>query len=212
MATEKRDPKEIVSTDNDTVSTDTKISRRGLLTKAAMGVPLALTLAHKPAFGAACSISGFQSVNPSGVSLQVSCNRGYSPGAWGNPDAGNGQGSRSNWNSISAYPNRRTNTADPAATKFYDLFDRRPMNQHYEDTGNRNTSLHDVIKSNSAPAKHAAANLLNAHFFPDFGIAPDDVIGLYRAFYDRASVYITTKGTKVNMAEFDLIGFFDQYH
>ena len=211
MATEKRDPKEIVSTDNDTVRTDNKISRRGLLTKAAMGVPLALTLAHKPAFGAACSISGFQSVNPSGVGLQVSCHRGYSPGGWKNPD-NNGDASRSDWESISAFPNPRANTSDGDATTFHEIFSRLPMHQNGQAWGDTNTSLHDVLKSNSAPAKHAAANVLNAAFFPNFGIAVADVVGLYQAYYDRASTYTTTKGTNVNMAEFDLVGFFDQYH
>jgi len=211
MATDKHDSKEIVTTDNDTVSTDNKISRRGLLTKAAMSVPLALTLAHKPAFGAACSISGFQSVNPSGVGLQVSCNRGYSPGGWKNPD-NNGDGSRGDWESVSAHPNPRTNTNDPDATTFYEIFSRLPMHQSGRTWGDENTSLHDVLKSNSAPAKHAAANVLNAVFFPNFGIAKDDVVGLYQAYYDGASHYRTTKGTEVNMAEFDLVDFFDQYH
>lgn len=230
MATDKHDPKEVVSTDTTIAATDNKISRRGLLTKAAMGVPLALTLAQKPAFGAACSISGFQSVNPSGVSAQVNCQRGLSPGAWGNPDAGNGDGSRRDWEKVSAFPNPRQDPAetsrksrkfkssapstynDPAATTFESVFKRLPMDQHYQITGDSKTSLHDVLLSNSQPARHATANVLNAVFFKDFGIAKDDVIGLYQAFHDRDSTYRTTTGTDIEMNKFDFIGFFDQYH
>ena len=216
-----------MSTDNDPVSTDNKISRRGLLTKAAMGVPLALTLAHKPAFGAVCSISGFQSVNPSGVQFTGSGCGGFSPGGWGqNGDKVDGQdGSRTHWLKAGFYPNPRAGHNDPAlanydgaGTLFYDAFPVGPVST-IQGVINQTDTMHDVLINHTGTLEwHAIVNLLNANFYaPNYRLTAVDVVGLYSAYTSGATTYITDANkTVVNLNTVESNGglqkFFDQYH
>lgn len=228
MATEKHDPKEVVSTDNDAVSTDNKISRRGLLTKAAMGVPLALTLAHKPAFGAICSISGFQSVNPSGVNAGQTAGPGcggYSPGGWKQNGfkTKNQDGNRNQWLAAGFNPNPRPGHDDPqafnydgAGTLFYatNAFSGTITSGI---TIGKNDTLHDVLLNHPGSLEcHAIANLLNAKYFSDYRLAATDVVGLYDAYNRGYPDYTTSTGTLVKLnviaSNGGLQTFFDQYH
>lgn len=227
MTTHKQDPKENVSKDSEVTSTDNKMSRRGLLTKAAMGVPLALTLAHKPAFGAICSISGFQSVNPSGVGQTTGpgCG-GYSPGGWKENGfkVGNQDGNRNQWLSAGFNPNPRPAFSDPALPN-YDgagtlFFASNAFSGARTSPGvivGPNDTLHDVlIKYPGTLEFHAIANLLNAKYFSDYRLVASDVVGLYDA-YNRGYVTFTTySGTVVNLnavaSNGGLQNFLDQYH
>ena len=222
MATDKHDPKERVSTDTTIAATDNKISRRGLLTKAAMGVPLALTLAHKPAFGAICSISGFQSVNPSGVNAGQTVGPGcggYSPGGWkeNGTKTGNQDGNRNQWLAAGFNPNPRQNSDDAPGTLFYasnafanTISSGIKIEQH--------DTLHDVLINHSGSLEcHAIANLLNASYFIDYRLSPRDVVGLYDAYTRNLPTYTTENSTIVKMANIynqpgGLKAFFDQYN
>lgn len=66
--------------------------RRSVLKKMGISIPAIITLSSRPAYGAGfCSLSGFASVNPSGVLRHANqhCN-GFSQGAWSTPYSGDG--------------------------------------------------------------------------------------------------------------------------
>jgi len=199
------------------IDTNKQASRRGMLKKTAIGIPAIMTLAHRPAFGAICTISGFQSVNPSGVRRTPGpgCG-GNSPGGWKNPDVGQGgsDGSRTEWISAGFYPNPRAGQtpADNAGTTFYSQFMRVPQLKF--GVGSSTTTMHDVLLDSPGTLEsHAVANLLNAGFVTGYRLIPADVIGLYQAAVDGSPTYTTVaNGTVVNMIGLDLQKFFDQYH
>jgi hypothetical protein len=173
---------------DEAVSTVT--SRRRVLIGAA--APVILSVLSKPAFGAVgarCTISGFTSVNPSGVRHETTGCQGLSPGAWKNPYAGNGDGSLAQWavagdNFVGApfYPNPSDGSGgndgsggDPGGgvngnggssstepgTLFSALFTRLG--------GNSNTqyyTLHDMLNGEGTNLqKYAVEALINAAYF-----------------------------------------------
>lgn len=185
--------------------TNSTSSRRRLLVGAT--VPAVLSLISLPAFGrggARCTISGFTSVNPSGVRHDVNGCGGYSPGAWKNPYAGNGDGSLADWiqagkNCASMtgalefsdgfFPNPestssggkrkkgKTSSSDSGdATLFQDVFG-----------GSDTDTLHDKLMATGNSLDRAAVDaLLNSCFF-EWGVGvnsskmhPVDVVGLYQ--------------------------------
>lgn len=204
--------------------TNSTSSRRRLLIGAT--VPAVLSLVSLPAFGrggARCTISGFTSVNPSGVRHDTNGCGGYSPGGWGNPYS-NGDGSVADWKTAGQncatifpgygfengfFPNPQ-NANDPAATEFADIF------------GVDMDSLHDRIKNEGAKkdnsdagklAKFAGVAFLNACFF-QWGTVqsgkmhPIDVVGLYQAIPGQS--YTTISGSIVTRpSDADLKDFFE---
>jgi hypothetical protein len=220
VATNKPDPKNIVTLTK-------KLNRRSLLKKAAIGAPIALTLMHKPAFGAICSISGFQSVNPSGITQTTGkgCG-GYSPGGWrqNGYKTGSQDGNRYQWLDAGFNPNPRKSHKDPssdyydgAGTLFY-------SSSAFEGTQpsagvfiQASDTLHDVLEKYSGSLEfHAIANLLNAKYFVDYRLHASDVVGLYDAYNRGYASYTSVNGTVVNLNNIALNGglkaFFDQYH
>lgn len=211
------------------VKSNNTFSRRQLLGKAAVGAPLVLTLASKPALGAVCNISGFASVSPSGVVRHTtdSCG-GYSHGAWKNPDQGNGNsngdGNRADWYTAGIAPNPRVGTGnmsseappgvtitadpsdsalDPPATLFSDVFTHDTTSRTFE----------DVINQNGSFDQFAAETYLNALFF-GWGmdaskISPIDVIGLHHAGVEGLTTYVNSNGTSVNLVNIDIKAFFE---
>ena len=198
------------------VSVSKLTSRRGLLKKAAIGAPIVMVLANRPAYGAVCSISGFQSINPSGVQTYTSSGcGGFSPGGWKNPDVGHGNsdGNRSQWIIAGYYPNPRAGVSPPdhTASIFSDVFGRNAPG--FSSTA----TLQDVLLNSPGSLEfHAIANLLNAGYFADYRLSQADVIGLYNAWVSHLSTYTTTSGTVVQLSQIEANGglkkFFDQYH
>ncbi|NQY62241.1 MAG: hypothetical protein HRT38_00750 [Alteromonadaceae bacterium] len=216
-----------------TANMEIKTSRRGLFKKAAIGVPIVMTLANRPAYGAVCSISGFQSVNPSGVKIIDGSCGGFSPRGWTHPDEGGGatDGSRKDWYDAGYNPNPRISeesgrkkkrkkartsnaTGDPLGTLFSDrrAFGKRAPGYPSDAT------LHDIlIAGNGTLVWHAIANFLNAGLFVNYRLSQLDVVGLYWAYVDLDDEYTTDSGTVINMAIVEqntggLQSFFDQYH
>ncbi len=188
---------------------DSKLSRRRF-TRAGLAAPIILSMASKPAFGAVCSPSGFVSYspdNPSGVRRHGTdgCG-GLSPGAWRNPDAGRGDGSRGAWHYAGYYPNPRQNGelgGDPPGTLFVDVFGVHP------EFG----TLHDVLLEKPGSLEfHVVAALLNSRTIPGY-MSHDDVIGLYLATINGHASYTTTGGVTIQMHDFYLKEFIEQtYH
>ena len=203
-------------------------SRRSLLKKAAIGAPVVMSLANKPAFGAVCSLSGFQSVNPSGVGRHGDGCGGISPGGWKqNGYKTNGDGNRNEWLATGTSPNPRVagshkyNTnfghfpADGPGTLFFDIFpDANPTVSVL-----LNETLHDVLLRNPGSLEfHVISNYLNSIKFswgnPGTGkVAAFDVVGIYEAFTNNEMSYTTISGNTLNLTGFDLHSFFSQlYH
>ncbi|NMP30551.1 hypothetical protein HII17_03150 [Thalassotalea sp. M1531] len=217
-------------------------SRRSLLKKTAIGVPAAITLTTKPAFGAVCSLSGFQSVNPSGVDRHSTRCQGISPGGWGQNGykSGNQQGCRGAWELAGYYPNPRVESSykfnpnnaktasnpsgifpnDPAARLFFDEF---PGSSPEASIASGDT-MHDVLlMQNGSLEFHMISSLLNAKYF-GWGvgeyagwISAEDIKGVYYAYTNGGSSYTTTTGSIVSFDNpsmpFDLKDFFAQlYH
>ena len=197
-------------------SVDTK---RRLLSGAA---PAVLTLLSIPAFGArgaVCSISGMQSVNPSGVTRHTTTGcGGLSPGAWKNPYAGIGDGSLADWHqaglnyynqefipnpgsSSGSGPNA-TSSNDPA-TLFASIFNAPGDTE----------SLHDKLNHIGNTFERSTVEaFINACFF-QWGVGANsaihaiDVVGLYNA--TPGSQYQTVKGNTVTVpSDADLHTFF----
>lgn len=203
---------------------DARLSRRRF-TGAGLAVPVALSLANRPAFGAVCTPSGFVSntpENPSGVRHVVNGCGGLSPGAWKNPDAGNGDGSRADWIAAGYFPNPRQADEDgpggggkgggPKNKSFLDYSDPpgTPFHMAFgtaEDIG----TMHDVLLQRPGSLEfHAVAGLLNASTFGY--MEPYDFVGLYQAV--KAGLpYTTLSGVEVVMTESQLKDFIEQtYH
>jgi len=205
--------------------------RRNLLKKTAIGVPVAITLAHKPAFGAVCSISGFQSVNPSGVDRHTGGCGGISPGGWkeNGYKTSNQDGNRNMWLAAGFNPNPRVNSSlyykgkwgqqfpgdGPgtlffAANAFQGVTPTVPVSPF--------DTLHDVLLKNPGSLEfHVISNFLNAHYFGwgsgDGRMHVDDIVGVCFAYTNGSTSYTTIGGTTVSLVGFDLQGFFDQlYH
>lgn len=212
-----------------TLQTGKSNSRRSLLKKTIIGVPVVMTLANKPAFGAVCSLSGFQSVNPSGVAHYVQGCGGISPGGWkeNGYKTGNQGGNRDQWIAAGFYPNPRI-----AASLGYKKETQYPSD---EDgtlffAGNAfqgvsptvpvavTDTLHDVLLKNPGSLEfHMIANFLNAHYFGwgagDGKMPADDIRGVYFAYTNMDPTYTTTGGTIIDLDNFDLQAFFYQlYH
>jgi len=189
-------------------------SRRGLLKKTAIGAPVLMTLINRPAYGAICTISGFQSVNPSGVTNTKTNCGGFSPGGWKHPDNGQGgtDGNRQQWYAAGFNPNPRAGLNDPSATLFKDAIAFGMNPPTYMDP---NITMNDVmLNHHNSLENHAVANLLNANYFVGYGISAADVVGLYQAFSLKLDSYTTSSGTTVDistMTESSLKSFFDQY-
>jgi hypothetical protein len=210
------------------LQTDKTNSRRSLLKKTIIGVPVVMTLANKPAFGAICSISGFQSVNPSGVGDNGGCG-GISPGGWkeNGYKSGNQDGNRNQWIAAGFYPNPRVGVSyqykgkkessdDPAGTLFFAAIAFQGVSPTVEVSAT--DTLHDVLLKNPGSLEfHVISNFLNAHYFGwgngDGKILADDIRGVYFAYTSSASTYTTVGGTTIDLTGFDLQDFFDQlYH
>lgn len=182
-------------------------SKRRLLSAAA---PAVLTLLSIPAFGArgaVCSISGMQSVNPSGVTRHTTTGcGGYSPGAWKTPYGGNGDGSLADWHQAGLnyynqefYPNpgsgngaNPTSSSEPA-TLFSSIF---------TSPGDPD-SLHDKLEQTGDTFERSTVEaFINACFF-QWGVGANtsihaiDVVGLYNA--TPGSQYQTVKGNTVTV-------------
>ena len=194
------------------VSQSRNVGRRRFA-KAGIAAPVVLMMSNRSAFGAVCTVSGFVSFspnNPSGVRHQVTGCGGWSPGAWKNPDAGNGDGSRKDWKKAGYFPNPRPNQlSDPAGTPFHLAFGL---------SDNGWGSMHDVLLNRPGSLEfHATATLLNAAYRQNMGIPgympPSDVIGLYQAYVSHAANYTTSSGSVVPLDNLDLKYFFEQtYH
>jgi len=204
-------------------------SRRSLIKKTIIGVPVVMTLANKPAFGAVCSLSGFQSVNPSGVGRHDQGCGGISPGGWKeNGYKTNGDGNRNQWLAINFYPNPRIATSykykgnfgihagDPLGTLFFApaAFGGASPTVSVSATD----TLHDVLLKNPGSLEfHAISNLFNALYFGwgngDGKMSAADIKGVYFAYTDGDATYITTGGTSIDLTTLDLQAFFAQlYH
>ncbi|REL37071.1 hypothetical protein [Thalassotalea euphylliae] len=204
--------------------------RRSLFKKAVIGTPLAITLASRPAYGAVCSLSGFQSVNPSGVARHnVGCG-GISPGGWkeNGYKTGNQDGSRDNWIKAGFYPNPRKagslsyNTKkgiypdDPDGTLFYawEAFSGATPSVYVDPSD----TLHDVLLKNPGTLEfHMISNFLNANYYNwgngDGKINAIDIRGVYMAYTSMQQTYTTTTGAVLNLDTLDLQKFFAQlYH
>lgn len=204
------------------VSVPKSDSRRSLLKKTALGVPTVVALTSKPAFGAVCSLSGFQSVNPSGVDRHSTRCYGISPGGWGQNGYkdGNQQGCRGAWLEAGYFPNPRTLDSykfkpsnaktvtnrsgifsdDPAPRLFFDEFPGAIPEANVAP----NDSLHDVLlKYNGSLEFHMISSLLNAKYFGwgsgEFAgwINADDIKGIYYAYTGGASSYTSVSGSVI---------------
>jgi len=213
-----------------TLQTDKNNSRRSLLKKTIIGVPVVITLANKPAFGAVCSLSGFQSVNPSGVDRHDGGCGGISPGGWkeNGYKTGNQDGNRNQWIAAGFYPNPRIATSlgynankgihvgDAAGTLFFAAIAFQGVTPTvdvlFDDT------LHDVLLKNPGSLEfHVISNFLNANYY-DWGngdgkMLAADIVGVYFAYTNGDATYITVGGTSIDLSIFDLQAFLDQlYH
>jgi hypothetical protein len=201
-------------------------SRRNLLKKGIVGVPVVTLLANKPAFGAVCTLSGFQSVNPSGVERHADECQGFSPGGWKeNGYKLNGDGNRNQWIAAGFYPNPRLSTSygyqgiqiqDPEGTLFFDAI---AFQGAFTTCAVSSTeTLHDVLLQNPGSLEfHVIANFLNAHYFGwgdgDGRMAAEDIVGVYFAYTNLDANYITVAGTSIDLNGFDLQAFLEQlYH
>jgi hypothetical protein len=201
--------------------------RRSLLKKAVIGVPAVMALANKPAFGAVCTLSGFQSVNPSGVVRHQGGCGGISPGAWkeNGYKVGNMDGCRTRWIDAGYFPNPRVSSSydynkseqfpdDDPGTLFFTVF---PGITPSVTIGVNNT-LHDVLLMNPGSLEfHVISNLLNSLYFGwgngDGKMLTADIIGIYEAYQDGSTTYISVGGTSVDLSTFDLQYFLEQlYH
>ena len=185
-----------------------KSSRRAVVKGAAAAVPAVMTMASKPALGAACNISGFTSVTPSGqqrhgTNTDADCG-GLSHGAWKNPDAGNGAGSRADWINIGLYPNPQDNQ-DPAGTLFSAVFETPSTTP--------GSTLHDVLLKTGggliAFEREAVTAYLNALHFgwgtihPE-KMSPSDIVNLHYAVTGGPTTFITTNGNTVNIGNYSI--------
>lgn len=213
-----------------TLQTDKNNSRRSLLRKTIIGVPVVLTLANKPAFGAVCSLSGFQSVNPSGVGRHGGGCGGVSPGGWkqNGYKTGNQDGNRNMWIDAGFFPNPRissslsynTNhgihTGDPAGTLFFASIAFQGINPSVSVSGS--DTLHDVLLKNPGSLEfHVISNFLNANYFGwgnnDGKMAAEEIRGIYKAYTRMDPTYTTMSGTTINLDTFNLQDFLEQlYH
>ncbi len=177
-----------------------RLSRRRFA-GAGVAVPVVLSLANRPAFGAVCSPSGFVSAspeNPSGIRHHEAGCGGLSPIAWANPDANAGAGSRQQWIAAGYFPNPREESDDPLGTLFDEAFD----------TALGVGTMQDVLLSHpNSLESHAVAGLLNAETFGF--MKPYDFVGLYRAVRAGKS-FTTSSGVEVTMNEFQLQTFIEQ--
>lgn len=216
----ERPEKSVNTKSTESVDSKSVTSRRRFITS--MAVPAALAVVSKPVFatGNVCNISGFTSVNPSGVERHetMGCG-GFSPGAWKNPYSGRGDGSLQDWITAGKnfhqfygtsgfengfFPNPDGSSSSTAATKFSDIF-----------SSSSGMSLHDaMLLTGSHVERFAACAFLSACFFKwgtganKSKISPVDIIGLYDARNDFN--YVTTSGTTIDMNTFDLKGFYEQ--
>ena len=204
--------------------------RRRLLIGAA--VPAVLSLLSKPAFGAVgarCTISGFTSVNPSGVRHETNGCGGLSPGAWKTPYAGNGDGSLADW--ITAGQNCASITG---ASEFSSGFFPNPGSSSGSGANSSsstkpgtlfsavfggsdtNSTMHDkLLLTGNTLERSAVEALLNACFF-QWGVGantakihPVDIVGLYQAF--PGSSYTSVTGSSVTRpSDDDLRDFYYQ--
>lgn len=198
-------------------------TRRSLVGAA---VPAVLTLLSKPAFGAAgarCTISGFTSVNPSGVRHETSGCGGYSPGAWKSPYASNGDGSLAHW--IIAGQNCATITG---FSQFSNGFFPNPGTSSTSSStapgtlfdavfgGSDGDTMHDKLEGNGNSLERSAVDaLLNACFF-EWGaglnmakIHPVDIVGLYQTSFGHQ--YVSVSGSSVTRPDDSALRtFFDQ--
>lgn len=213
------------------LKTDKNNSRRSLLKKTIIGVPVVMTLANKPAFGAVCSISGFQSVNPSGVGRHEQGCGGISPGGWkenGYKVKGEPDGGRAEWLAAGFFPNPRVLTStdykgnfgiypdDPAGTLFYDPTTFLGANPKI--TVLPTETLHDVLLKGTGTLEfHVISNFLNAHYFGwgngDGRMPANDIRDIYIAYTSYAPTYTSSGGTTIDLNAFDLQAFLSQlYH
>jgi len=208
---------------------DKKNSRRSLLKKTIIGVPVVMTLANKPAFGAVCSLSGFQSVNPSGVDRHDRGCGGISPGGWKeNGYKTNGDGNRNQWSAAGFDPNPRVLTSTKYKGQHGIYPDDLPGTLFFDPSAFAGATptitvlatetLHDVLLKGTGTLEfHAIANFLNAHYFGwgngDGRMPAGDIRGVYLAYTSNAPTYTTSGGTIIDLNNFNLQDFFDQlYH
>lgn len=200
-----------------------------------LATPVILTLANRPAFGAVCTLSGFTSyspTNPSGVRHVESSCGGLSPGAWRNPDAGNGDGSREQWIRAGYFPNPRQAVSETSEDKVgkvkgggklespdvsggaaYDDPPGTSFDEAFGLTGSGLGTMHDVLLNEPGTlAFHAVAALLNTSLL-GYGLSKSDVIGLYQLGAGVISSYTTASGVVISHGDLDVQGFFEQtYH
>lgn len=204
--------------------------RRSLLKKAAIGVPAVMALANKPAFGAVCSLSGFQSVNPSGVIRHGGGCGGISPGGWkeNGYKSGNQDGNRNQWITAGFFPNPRVGgsmgydtkkgeyPSDPAGTLFFAAIAFQGVSPSVPVLST--DTLHDVLLKNPGSLEfHMISNFLNANYMNwgngDGKMSAVDIKGVYLAYRGFNSTYTTSGGTVINLDSLDLQAFFAQlYH
>ena len=195
-------------------------SRRRFILGAA--APVVLSVISKPvmATGRVCTISGFTSVNPSGVARHTTSGcGGLSPGAWKNPYSGNSDGNYLSWEKVGVVPpfpsgmmNGVTSTnIDFLKQEYYLCFgiSKRPriykpetrFGDIFSSGGYLNTTLYEVLNGQAGSLeKFAATAFLNATYF-GWGVTelnkihPLDVVALYDAM---PGAYVrTTSGSQV---------------
>ncbi|WP_146027204.1 hypothetical protein [Bowmanella denitrificans] len=195
-------------------------SRRRFILGAA--APVVLSVISKPvmATGRVCTISGFTSVNPSGVARHTTSGcGGLSPGAWRNPYSGNSDGGYQYWAAVGVVPPKPSESMSGVNSsninylrdQYFSYFglSSRPKTYKPEtmfgdifSTGSYlNMSLYDILNGDGSKlAKFAATAFLNASYF-GWGVTelnkihPLDVVALYDAL---PGAYVrTTSGSQV---------------
>lgn len=181
-------------------------SKRAALKKIGIAIPAIITLSSRPAYGAGfCSLSGFASVNASGVARHANehCG-GFSQGGWSTPYSGDGvwpAGCVPNPISEHEAPHKLTTLtkliqalAVPGNTIAFDRSVVEPTLFYSIDTfsmgpdvipanwpGALGFTLHDALLYGDELAREAVAAFLNAKTnLPDFHFSVDQVRDLFK--------------------------------
>jgi hypothetical protein len=207
--------------------TKDNVKRRTFLKRATAGAAV-LSVLSKPAFGAVgarCSISGFTSVNPSGVRHDTGGCGGLSPGAWKNPYAGNGDGSLADWAQAGVnttgepfYPNPSDGSAgNPGGGSSSSSTNPGTLFSELFTNSNSVYTLHDMLHEvGTYFERWAVEALLNAAFY-QWGIPgpnqakihPADVVGLYETLEGQIYTSVVTPLSIRRPSDLDVQAFFE---
>ncbi len=214
-------------------------SREGLsrrrFTLAGISIPAIAVLANRPAFGssnATCNPSGYISFHADNVSgahhIEEGGCGGWSPGAWRNPYAGNGDGGYRFWRDADSLPHHPDGAMDTGGGNNY-----RAVIEDYPDANQYEATLFDAALDYSFDSDltlheamlgypgslefHASAVYLNAKLNENTGAFPGYMsVADVRAVYASAktgTVQYTSAGNEILFSEAQAKAFFEQtYH